>query len=267
MIFNIHFFKIHKTNQILCVLWNQNPPKSNCDFCRSQKMMDIRITCASNASYNAAELTHLNNYAKNQILFLSSFSVGSFKWDALIWFWWSYILLVFCFLKVSLKQYQDQENSRIQAKKELEEQLTFRPPPLTKIFIDTNALSNDCVAYETVVSSQDHLIHKTEVEYIIGLVLIYTVCVWLKIGDEFYTVVETIGSGDEIDAEDQLNHDQNDDINNYKIDLDTLDQYTDIKPFKPKKNLKYKCAKCEEQFALRVDLKVIITLLWRQVLS
>lgn len=67
-----------------------------------------------------------------------------------------------------------------------------------------------------------------------------------------------------MDAEDQLTNDQNDDINNYKIDLDTLDQYTDTKPFnKPQKfvkNLKYKCAKCDEQFALRVDLKVICTL-------
>lgn len=93
---------------------------------------------------------------------------------------------------------------------------------------------------------------------------LYCVCVWLKIGDEFYTVVETIGSGDEMDAEDQLTNDQNDDINNYKIDLDTLDQYTDTKPFKQPtqkfvKNLKYKCSKCDEQFALRVDLKVICT--------
>lgn len=81
------------------------------------------------------------------------------------------------FFKTSLKQYQDQENSRIQAKKELEEQLTFRPPPLTKIFIDTNALSNDCVAYETVVSSQENLLHKTEVECANCLVLIYTLFV------------------------------------------------------------------------------------------
>jgi len=78
---------------------------------------------------------------------------------------YNFVLIRFCifcvfFLKISLKQYQDQENSRIQAKKELEEQLTFRsPPPLTKIFIDT---SNDCVAYETVISTQENVLHKTE---------------------------------------------------------------------------------------------------------
>lgn len=62
-----------------------------------------------------------------------------------------------------LKQYKEQEKSRSQAKKELEEQLKFRSlSPVEIIIEDSKQISDQCV-FETVVTSQEHVIQKAEV--------------------------------------------------------------------------------------------------------
>lgn len=78
-----------------------------------------------------------------------------------------------------------------------------------------------------------------------------------QIADEFYTVVETVESHDDMDNDDSMNSSGNDAIN-YNIDLTTLNEIATSHETseKQKKQMKYKCNKCDTQFPLRVDLKV-----------
>lgn len=81
-----------------------------------------------------------------------------------------------------------------------------------------------------------------------------------QIADEFYTVVETVETHDDMDNDNSMNSSGNDAIK-YNIDLTTLNEITTShEPSeKQKKQMKYKCNKCDAQFPLRVDLKVSTT--------
>ncbi|CAG9767525.1 unnamed protein product [Ceutorhynchus assimilis] len=138
----------------------------------------------------------------------------------------------------NLKKYQEQEKSRNQAKKELEEQLKFRSPSPVRIMLEEpKILENECVSFETVVTSQGHFMQKTEID------------------DEFYAVVETV---EEIGDDEGSLGDMSNEEKNYKIDLATLNAMTSPEPpvTKQKKSSKYSCPKCDAQFPLRVDLKI-----------
>ncbi|KAL1490426.1 hypothetical protein ABEB36_013125 [Hypothenemus hampei] len=125
-----------------------------------------------------------------------------------------------------LHDYQEQEKSRDQAKKELQEQLTFRSNSPVKIFM--NELDKqEPNAFDSSPKSE--------------------------MPEEYYTVVEQLENSD--DQEDPLNTELNDALN-YKIDLNTLNEITSMRMEREKKPMKHQCPKCDAHFPLRVDLKV-----------
>ncbi|XP_050309663.1 zinc finger protein 436-like isoform X2 [Anthonomus grandis grandis] len=150
----------------------------------------------------------------------------------------------------------NEQSKRQQAKKELAEHVRFRSPSPNgddDASIDDPGIPCKEVAYETVVKSEEHVIHKTE------------------IGDEFYTIVEKIEDVEVIDQSDNDNSEQlaiaptEDDLPNYNIDIATLDDIIKDNPKQePKKSLNkkggkmFKCPRCDAQFPLKVDLKIHI---------